>query len=851
MTKIIAIGDPHFQISNIVDVDIFINKIEELAKREQPDLIVILGDLLHTHERVHTTALNKAYYFVDKMRLISLTYVLVGNHDMCLGKDVPVLTWDGKIKLSQDIKINDQLIGDDGKICTVTSVCSGKNDLYKIDQLRGDSYIVTKNHLLSFKLGFHKSMFWNNAKKAWSVKWIETDSMTLKSKLFSLNRRDPVSYKCKFVDINEAEQEAKDFKDSIKDISTLDISVEKYLTIPKNVRDRLYCYRTDGVNWPSKDVFIDPYILGMWLGDGCKKGYAFASADIDLINKWCDWANINGAKIIHSSQYNYTISKNTFSKRSNRIPIGSIESSVFTCKACIRHKNIYNRAPSVACLSISEMEKILKKDQDFIKHISENASIEQIRFIQDPDRVKKQISWKIKFSNMIKRPPIHPVKNPLKFLLEKYNLINNKHIPNEYLCNDENVRLQLLAGFIDTDGTTTLDKRSIIISQCGKNMHLIDEFAKISRSLGFSTHIQEDFIKYASLNSEGSITRQMTISGDIEKIPIVLEHKKCLPIMNNGIDIRGRKCADKLKSGIKVTYMGIGDYYGFKIDNKSERFLLGDFTVTHNCNNQIYLTDDHWMNGMKEWENVVIVDKVKHLEINGDKFTFCPYVYPGRFQEALNTTGDEWKDSNIIFAHQEFAGCKMGPIISVDGDNWPLDYPNVISGHIHSKQTPQKNVYYCGSAMQHAFGESEDNIIPIITKISKQDYKLEEMDLIMPRKKIVYMDVNDIDSYTIPPKESEDTIKLTIDGLYDEFKAFKKTSKYKEITDSGVKVVFKAKKIKKDLNDKLEVQHPENDFRSILNNLVKQEKNSFLTQAYELIVNNKNEDVLIITKMEE
>jgi hypothetical protein len=63
------------------------------------------------------------------MRLITLTYVLVGNHDLCLGKDVPVLTWDGKIKLSQDIKINDELIGDDGKICTVTSVCSGKNDL--------------------------------------------------------------------------------------------------------------------------------------------------------------------------------------------------------------------------------------------------------------------------------------------------------------------------------------------------------------------------------------------------------------------------------------------------------------------------------------------------------------------------------------------------------------------------------------------------------------------------------------------------------------------------------------------------------------------------------------------------
>ena len=275
--------------------------------------------------------------------------------------------------------------------------------------------------------------------------------------------------------------------------------------------------------------------------------------------------------------------------------------------------------------------------------------------------------------------------------------------------------------------------------------------------------------------------------------------------------------------------------------------LVGNHDMT---SNQIYLTDDHWMNGMKEWENVVIVDNVKYLELNGEKFTFCPYVFPGRFQEALNTTGDGWKDSSIIFAHQEFAGCKMGPIISVEGDNWPLDFPNVISGHIHSKQTPQKNIYYCGSAMQHAFGESEENIIPIITTTGC-NYDLEEIDLHMPRKKIVYMDVNDIDSYAIPAKDAEDTIKLTVDGLYDEFKAFKKTAKYKEITDSGVKIVFKAKKIKKDSIDKLEVQNGENDFESILYDLVKREKNSFLTQAYELIVNNKIDDVLIITNTEE
>ena len=71
MVKILAIGDPHFQVSNILEVDLFINKIEKLVKDEKPDLCVILGDLLHTHERLHTTALNKAYEFVEKMKKLT------------------------------------------------------------------------------------------------------------------------------------------------------------------------------------------------------------------------------------------------------------------------------------------------------------------------------------------------------------------------------------------------------------------------------------------------------------------------------------------------------------------------------------------------------------------------------------------------------------------------------------------------------------------------------------------------------------------------------------------------------------------------------------------------------------
>jgi DNA repair exonuclease SbcCD nuclease subunit len=125
-------------------------------------------------------------------------------------------------------------------------------------------------------------------------------------------------------------------------------------------------------------------------------------------------------------------------------------------------------------------------------------------------------------------------------------------------------------------------------------------------------------------------------------------------------------------------------------------------------NNSVYLNDKHWLNSLKQWDNVTIVDKV----IKENNFIFVPYVFVGRFEEALNTLNEDWKNNiNCIFAHQEFKGCKMGAFDSIDGDIWDINNPNVISGHIHSNQTPQKNIYYPGSSLPVAFGESAKNII--------------------------------------------------------------------------------------------------------------------------------------------
>jgi DNA repair exonuclease SbcCD nuclease subunit len=264
------------------------------------------------------------------------------------------------------------------------------------------------------------------------------------------------------------------------------------------------------------------------------------------------------------------------------------------------------------------------------------------------------------------------------------------------------------------------------------------------------------------------------------------------------------------------------------------------------CSNQVFLSSEHWLNSLKEWKDVTIVDDVIIEDYDEKEFLFAPYVFTGRFSEALNTLPDEkWKNVACIFCHQEFKGCKMGAIISEDGDEWSYDYPQIVSGHIHKNQSIGKNIYYPGSSMQVSYGETEQNVVSFLSfeNLEDNNYILEEIIVDLPRKKIVYLDVYEAEKYE--NIKSRDKIKLSISGNYEEFKTFKKTKKFKELSNSGVQIVFKTnRKEIKSYNDKIESYISENeenssDFHSILIDIIKKEKNPYLLETYELIINDK------------
>lgn len=269
-------------------------------------------------------------------------------------------------------------------------------------------------------------------------------------------------------------------------------------------------------------------------------------------------------------------------------------------------------------------------------------------------------------------------------------------------------------------------------------------------------------------------------------------------------------------------------------------------------NNSQFLTTNHWMNCFKNKNNIFIIDDVTLCNYNNLNIIMCPYVPDGRFTEALNSlklsNNFNWKNADLVLAHQLFDGAKMGAIITDNVEKWDENSPYLVSGHIHDKQKIQNNLYYTGSSMQHAFGESHDKTICIV-KIDTSIH-LQEFDLNLPKKQILYYDIEKIDPTICKENEIElekiykilETpnfhYKITISGNFEQFKVFKKNPAFFNLQKNETKIVFKNK-----LVDILNQKH-------LFNSTIISDNLSFKDILFELVsndekLNNKNKSKLV------
>lgn len=265
--------------------------------------------------------------------------------------------------------------------------------------------------------------------------------------------------------------------------------------------------------------------------------------------------------------------------------------------------------------------------------------------------------------------------------------------------------------------------------------------------------------------------------------------------------------------------------------------LVGNHDMT--CNS-IFLTDNHWMNCIKKWQDdITIVDRVINQTINGIQFTFSPYVFAGRFKEAL-ATSPGWEKSRTIFAHQEFKGAKMKMIVSTEGDEWDEKDPYVCSGHIHGSHKVGKNIYYPGTPYQTNFGESKKKSVAVLKYIDEEIYpKIEKISLKMPTKETIKISTKNLNTLVLQSKEDVE-FKVEITGSVEAFKTFMKSKKYKELSEK-CKIVFKTDG-KVNIGNVPKFIDKNDGFYKVLEGLISNEKDKELTKVYdELISENRCE----------
>ena len=154
--------------------------------------------------------------------------------------------------------------------------------------------------------------------------------------------------------------------------------------------------------------------------------------------------------------------------------------------------------------------------------------------------------------------------------LKKYNLLKNKHIPIDYKCNERSIQLKLLAGIIDSDG----NKKDNCYDIIQKNEKLMDDIIYLCRSLGFAAYKSkcEKSCKYKGQIKTGTYYRTTIHGYGLHEIPVKCVRKICE---------KRKQIKDVLNTRIRIEKLEVDDYYGFEIDG-NRRFVLGDFTVTHN-----------------------------------------------------------------------------------------------------------------------------------------------------------------------------------------------------------------------------------------------------------------------------
>lgn len=344
-------------------------------------------------------------------------------------------TREGKVKI-KDVNIGDKIYGADGKLTTVIS-----KDYY-YDQMQ---YLITFQDGRVVECG--GGHLWNVKRagriKSNSINYNTVTTEFLYNNINSRYRKDKINHRN-----------------------------ESYFFIPEN-----NCFEKENDNVP-----IDPYFLGLWLGDGNTKRPSITTIDDEIKDFIYKTSEKYGSKV--------TLNFN-------------------------KHKN----CPTY--------------------HITDGAG--------------------------------SGAKRELHNEFKKLNLYNNKHIPEVYFQSSKEIRIELLRGLMDSDGSCDKIGANFSSSQ----YVLAKDFYRLCKELGVKTRFgyKNPTFTYKGIKKNGKTSYRIHIKPYFNPFNLKRKADKYSLYNSKVVDKLGIKSIEKTK--IKPSIC-IG------VDNEDSLFVVNEYIVTHN-----------------------------------------------------------------------------------------------------------------------------------------------------------------------------------------------------------------------------------------------------------------------------
>ena len=298
-----------------------------------------------------------------------------------------------------------------------------------------------------------------------------------------------------------------------------EMTVHEYSRLPEYLRKYLVCYRVAVDFAVTEEPLFDPWALGVWLGDGNSANAGITNDDEDVVAALRDAVQGWGCELRDlANRFRYSV-------RGSSAGAGAVAKK--------RSTNPFLAVSAAPGGPGAE---------------APGASAETSR--------------------------AYPTRRTFLQALRAYGVLGNKHVPHALKTGSRATRLDVLAGLLDTDGWKN-PAGYYEITQ--KREALADDVVFLARSLGFGAtkrQVSKAAVKPDGSRAWGTYFRVNVFGEGLHDIPLRCARKRFA-----AGELKPVK--DARRWGFDVVPAGVQPYFGFQTDG-NQRYVLGDFTVTHN-----------------------------------------------------------------------------------------------------------------------------------------------------------------------------------------------------------------------------------------------------------------------------